>query len=176
MRAMAGCLCLLMMLILTPGARGAKLPASCGPQHVSVHVQKKRDPAKLGAVPAGEARLVFVQRMGFCLGCGRVVRIGLDGKWVGANKGSSWFAVTVPAGEHHVCAWWDAPLIRLEDRMKLTDLDAKAGQTYYFQTHVNTNAGANEVSRMWLRSISRDQGAFLVSRSKRSIARFETQK
>lgn len=169
MKPIAGCWCLLMMLVVAPGANGAKLPASCGPQSTTVSVQTKKERKKLAAIPAGKARLVFVQQLGVCPGCG-VVRIGLDGKWVGANKGNSWFDVVVPAGEHHVCGFWNFSHTGLENRVRLTELDAKAGQTYYFETSALT--AQYEVNRLRLTSIPRNEGAFLVLRSKVSLSRF----
>lgn len=175
MKPIAGCLCLLMMLILTPGASGAKLPASCGPEHVSVHVTKQSG-AKLPGVPAGKARLVFVQQESFCYGCS-LIQVGLNGKWVGRNQGKSWFAVTVPAGEQHVCAWMKARVMALgfigvDRRVALTDLDAKAGETYYFETRI----GGKSSPKLFLRRISSDQGKFVASNAPETIAQFRVKK
>jgi len=88
---------------------------------------------------------------------------------VGADRGNGYFAVLVAPGEHHVCASWFAPLARMENKIGLAELQAEAGQMYYFEIKVGS-PGANEAPVMRLKSISGDMGAFLVSRSKTSVA------
>jgi hypothetical protein len=171
MRSIAGYLCVLLMLIVMPGASGAKLPASCGPRHSSVHVIKKSG-GKLPGVAAGDARLVFVQDQGFCYGCS-AMQIGVDGKWVGMNQGKSWFAVTVPPGEQHVCAWMKARVMAFgfvgtDHRVALASVDAKAGKTYYFETRI----GGSSQPRTILRKISKDQGKFVAANAKETITKF----
>lgn len=172
MKPIAGCLFVLMMAVVMPGASGAKLPASCGPEQVSAHVTKGSG-AKLQGVPLEKARLVFVQQQGFCYGCS-AIQIGVDGRWVGVNQGKSWFAVTVPAGDLHVCAWMKARIMALgfaglDRRVALTDLDAKAGQTYYFETRI----AADSRPRLLLEPISGDQGQFVASISKETTSKFK---
>src|SRR5208283_5801278 len=33
-------------------------------------------------------------------------RIGLNGQWIGATHGNSYFSISVNPGEHHLCAGW----------------------------------------------------------------------
>lgn len=178
MKAITGCLGLLMIIALIPGAGGATLPSSCGPQHTKAHVQLNRSPAKLAAIPSGDARLVFVQQPEPCYGCA-VVQVGVNGRWVGRNEGKSWFAVTVPSGEQHVCAWWATRMIvlrsiGLDHRIVLTDLDAKAGQTYYFKARIDSSGSSWPTLRF--HQISSDEGEFMVSHTRESIASFKTKK
>jgi len=142
------------------------LPQSCGPNDVSFtfNSQKSAPPA----ASANQATLVVVQRAGLCIGCS-VTRIGVDGAWVGANKGRTFFAVPIEAGEHHVCADWAAPLASTEARIGLTDFQAEPGKSYYFETVIERN-GENEAPRMILKQLSPDMGAFLVARSEQSVA------
>ena len=61
----------------------------------------------------------------------------IDGSWVGANQGESWFAVAVTPGEHHVCAaiqssWFD-------QLAELAHFTAEAGKSYFFRTRLFTS-------------------------------------
>ncbi|MGA2808848.1 MAG: hypothetical protein ABSE87_11990 [Terracidiphilus sp.] len=155
-------------LAIAVQAGGATLPAACGREEVKLNVTtQKRQPGG-PAASADRSTLIFVQRNSLCVGCS-TTRVGLDGTWVGADKGNSFFAVTVAPGEHHVCASWGAPLARTENKIGLTELTAEAGQMYYFEIAVE-RYGRDDVPIMQLKPISNDLGAFLVARSKESVA------
>jgi hypothetical protein len=148
--------------------RATTLPDACGDDKIKVDVAVQKPLTAPPAANATTATLVFVQRLGeSCIGCS-VSRVGLDGTWIGANKGASFFSVTTAPGDHHVCALWEAPLAKVENRIGLTDFEALAGQIYYFEIEISPN-GTGEFA-MRLKPISADMGAFLVSRSKQSLA------
>uniref|UniRef100_A0A7V4XUF6 Lipoprotein n=1 Tax=Acidobacterium capsulatum TaxID=33075 RepID=A0A7V4XUF6_9BACT len=169
MKHIAGFLSLCAVLLVLPFARAAKLPSSCGPMTAHPSVQLQASSKGLSPIPAGMARLVFVQQIGVCPHCG-VVRVGLDGKWIGANRGNSWFAATVRPGEQHVCVAWNAPFVRLTNRIHLTDLNAEPGKTYYLETTALT--GKYQVNRVLLSKTTRDEADFLISNSKMSKTSF----
>jgi len=63
------------------------------------------------------------------------MRVGVDGNWVGANNGKSYFFFQVPPGEHNICAEWQSGTFkktseRIGEAMELT---AEAGKTYYLR-------------------------------------------
>jgi hypothetical protein len=160
-------------LLATAHAWATSLPASCGPNDVSFNVNTQKGGALSSASP-DKATLVFVQRNSRCVGCS-TTRVGVDGAWVGANKGNSYFAVAIDPGEHHVCANWGAPLARVESKIGLTELQVEAGKTYFFETAVvvpvaNAEVGQGGAPGMILRQLSYDEGAFLVSRSQLAVA------
>jgi hypothetical protein len=156
-----------MLLVLPALALATTLPDSCGKPESGFDVKTEKNAVAATTQP-GQATVVFVQRNPDCIGCS-VVRVGLDGAWVGANKGNSYFSVAVPPGDHHVCAWWNAPLARMESRIGLTDLAASANQTYYFEIEVARH-GDSGAPFMKLKPLSADMGAFLMSRSSLSVA------
>jgi hypothetical protein len=148
--------------------RATTLPDACGDEKVKVDVAVQKPSSAPPAANATTATLVFVQRLGgSCIGCS-VSRVGLDGTWIGANKGASFFSVTTAPGDHHVCALWEAPLAKIENRVGLTDFEALAGQIYYFETEITPRSTGEFALRM--KPISADMGTFLVSRSKQSVA------
>ncbi|MGA3134402.1 MAG: hypothetical protein ABSC88_00255 [Terracidiphilus sp.] len=100
------------------------LPAACGPENVGFKVKlDKSQPALVQSAAAGKARVYFIGE-DFNL----VIRIGLDGRWVGANENDSYFSVSVEPGEHHLCA--SADFIGGQP-MRLLHLTAQAGSVYY---------------------------------------------
>jgi hypothetical protein len=145
----------------------ATLPGACGDNSAKLDVLTQNHPATLPAPNPNSATLVFVQRNIRCIGCS-ISRVGLDGAWIGADKGNSYFSFAAAPGVHHVCAYWDAPLAKLEDKVGLTDFTAQAGQIYYFEIEVALR-GPEDAPTMRLKPLSPDMGAFLVSRSKQSV-------
>jgi hypothetical protein len=145
----------------------ATLPDACGDNNARLNVLTQNRPATLPAPTPNAATLVFVQRNIRCVGCS-ISRVGLDGAWIGADKGNSYFSFAAVPGVHHVCAYWEAPLARIENKLELTDLTTQAGQIYYFEIEV-TLPGPQEAPVMRLRQLSPEMGAFLVTRSKQSV-------
>jgi hypothetical protein len=157
------------LLLLPPTlTQAVTLPGSCGKPDAGFDIKTQKNPAAPVAPQPGQSTLVFVQRNSGCIGCS-VVRIGLDGAWAGANRGNSYFTVAVEPGDHHVCAWWDAPLARMESRIGLTNLAAGPDQVYYYEIVV-AKYGNSGAPFMRLKPLSPDMGAFLASRSSLSTA------
>jgi hypothetical protein len=147
-------------------ARCTTLPNACGDDTVKLDISLQN--RVLPAANADSATVVFVQRLSeACVGCS-ITRVGFDGAWIGADKGNSFFSATMAPGEHHVCAYWEAPLAKIENRIGLLDFEALAGQIYYFEIEVGPRG--KDIPVMRLKPISGDMGAFLVSRSKESVA------
>jgi hypothetical protein len=84
-----------------------RLAAACGPANVNYKVNLDR--SQHGPIPpeAGKALVYFIHDAGIpfeSLTIGYpTTKYGVDGSWVGAGHGDSWFAVAVAPGEHHVC-------------------------------------------------------------------------
>lgn len=64
------------------------------------------------------------------------LRMGLDGKWVGAVKGDSYLAISVEPGEHHLCTNWQSGFQQLSSKLALAGLNAEAGKIYYFRARI----------------------------------------
>ena len=104
----------------------AALPAACGSENVNFDVKLDKSRHMLERPEAGKARVYFLQDS-------FSARIGLDGQWVGANRGHSYFSVSVEPGEHHLCAKVDAPM---DHPVELVHFTAEAGKVYYFRGRV----------------------------------------
>ena len=139
------------------------LPPSCGPEKQAVDVRTAKNHHPTIPLAPGTATLVFIQRSPVCIGCGEV-RIGVDGSWVGANKGDSYFSVSVAPGERHVCAYWSSTFSVLEDKLWLTDVSARMAQTYYYYADFFGNTARGGLT-LRLEPISPDEANFLISNS-----------
>jgi hypothetical protein len=64
-------------------------------------------------------------------------RFGLDGGWVGATKGDSYFTLTVDPGERNLCAsMQSAPSNRKKEFTHVASFTAEAGKVYYFEAQI----------------------------------------
>jgi hypothetical protein len=108
------------------------LPDSCGDDKAKFDVKTEAD-QPLPAGPAeGKAVIIFIENQMITPFHDATVRFGIDGTWVGANKGDPYFALTVAPGVHHLCASWQSDLETLKQSVKATSFSAEAGQVYYF--------------------------------------------
>jgi hypothetical protein len=127
----------LVMLFAVSASAFAQVPpdvatAACGSEKVSFNVKADESQHALAQPDPGKALVYFIQEKGsdaFAV----TTKIGIDGAWVGANKNSSYFAVSVEPGEHHVCA-------KVESfrghPVGLVHFTADAGKVYYFDARV----------------------------------------
>src|SRR5580658_11237622 len=92
----------LIALLLAASAFGqtqsGSATSACGPKDASFDVKLDKTQHTLAQPGPGKALVYFIQEKG------SDALIGLDGTWVGQTKKSSYFAVSVDPGEHHVCA------------------------------------------------------------------------
>jgi hypothetical protein len=90
-------------------------------------------------------------------------RMGIDGEWVGATHGSSFFYVSVNPGVHHLCASWQTKVVLGRgDQTSAAHFAAEAGRVYYFVVRdVWARDGLTDMSFSPLDS---DEGMLLASR------------
>jgi Protein of unknown function (DUF2846) len=91
-------------------------------------------------------------------------RLGLDGSWIGANHGNSYFFFSVAPGEHSLCTDWQSTFYTRSGLVSATDLDAQAGATYYFRIRVRdvTNYRNGKVD---IEPMARSEAKLLLSNS-----------
>jgi hypothetical protein len=93
-----------------------------------------------------------------------VTRIGLDGTWVGANHGNSYFYLAVDPGEHHLCANWQSFVgVGAHHQSAAAHFTAEAGRSYYF-TVKNTWLREVMIMKIALEPLDSDEGQLLASR------------
>ena len=138
-------LSLLLCAFLVPAAQALAtvLPESCGKDAVKYSVKVKTpsegQPAPEIPPPAeGKAQIVFIETVNsasFSLTT-PTTRFGVDGEWVGANRGDSHFAIDLSPGEHNVCVNWQSDSSSEANKVGLDTFTAEAGKVYYYEIKV----------------------------------------
>lgn len=150
--------------------------SACGPWPAKFAVRTERGAHPAPQTPARKALVYIVedqrQDLRPCLGnCGALTRLAMDGAWMGANRGSSYFSFFASPGEHHLCAAWEKGGNRLQDRTSLAPFTAEPGRVYYFRVRVTNIAPPAGFYSIDLESLNADQGRFLVAASPLSTFR-----
>jgi len=126
---------MVMLLALSALAQDtpSRLASACGPKDVTFTVRMDLSHASAEPEP-GKARVAFIQDDGpWGEQQHYVMKIGLDGAWVGAYKQNSYFTVSVDPGEHHVCANVQSKA-SIGLQLALAHFTAEPGRIYYFRT------------------------------------------
>jgi hypothetical protein len=171
--------CVLLMLVVIASAFGQgqapdlRAAAGCGPaktefdvktdkhQHsvaqpeaskalVYVIVEQKSDPANSSPLSFGSEKAT--------------TRVGLDGKWVGANHGESYLSFAVEPGDHRVCTDWQSSLRSIQKLSGAANLSAEAAKTYYYRVEV-TIPWKEHAAELKLHAVDEAEGLLLISKS-----------
>ena len=143
----------------------ARAQAGCGASSVEFDVKTDKSQHPAAQPEAGKA-VVYVfeeeeRQPNFSYFGSVTTRVGVDGKWVGANHGNSYFFFSVDAGEHHLCAQWQSSLGRLSRLGSALTFTAAPGGKYYFRTEVEER---NEFpAAVRLKPVDEAEGQFLIS-------------
>jgi hypothetical protein len=140
--------------------------AACGVEVVNFNV-KLEDSAPASAPPApGKALIYFIHDAGTSeLFAYPTTKLGVDGKWAGANHGNSYFSISVDPGEHHMCATLQSSLVA--SRVELAHFMAEAEKVYYYRTRLVLS---RKVELLELEQIDSDQGKYLIDAYPLSIS------
>lgn len=145
---------------------------ACGPAQASFRVKVDDTQHTLAPPEAGKARIYFIHEAG--LPFTRLTfayptsKFAIDGAWVGADHGNSYFSASVDPGEHHLCATLQSSLV--EDRVELAHFLAEAGKVYYYRTRLVLSGS---VELLELESIDSDQGQYLLGSYPLSISKLK---
>lgn len=111
------------------------VPSACGNLQVSMAVVLDNTQHTIAQPQPGKALVYFIQDVGEASTLAYpTTKIGIDGKWVGANKKDSYFSVAVEPGEHHLCAVVQSSFAH--GGPELLHLSAEVGMVYYFRTRI----------------------------------------
>jgi hypothetical protein len=143
----------------------ARAVAACGANDVRYDVSLETAAHTSAPLEPGKARVYFIQDDGPWGDYQHsVLRIGMNGSWVGAYKKNSYFAISVVPGEHHVCVNVQSSLP--EGRLVgFAHFTAEPGKTYYYRTQFlsGTSALYRTPPNLVLDSIDSDQAEYLIS-------------
>jgi hypothetical protein len=143
--------------VLAQSASTTAVPlAACGPTDVKFDV--KDDPTPPAPeIPAGKALIYIIEDVGASSYGWITIRVGLDGTWIGANRGNSYFSFAVSPGERHLCANWQSSAQNQSSLYSFTNFTPEPGKIYYFRTQI---LFSNSMSRIELNEINSDEGRY----------------
>jgi hypothetical protein len=129
-------LCLTILLGTLPAlaqddAALARTAAGCGLSGDMFNVQTTDQKHPAGQPEQGKALVYFF--VDFLNA--PTMRVGVDGTWVGANNGKSYFFFQVAPGEHNVCTEWQSGTFKKSSERigEAIHLTAEPGKTYYIR-------------------------------------------
>lgn len=115
----------------------SQIAPACGSKDVNFEMKLDDSQHTLAQPEPGTARVYFIQDDGSIGNQHYTLRIGLDGKWVGTYKESSYFTVSVQPGERHLCVNVQSNYSRV-NLVELAHFTAESGRVYYFRTRFHT--------------------------------------
>lgn len=147
-------------------AASARAAAGCGPAEVQFDVKTDKNQHALMQPEAGKTMVYVIQdekrdvNEMFHIGA-ITTRVGVDGKWMGANHGFSYFRFTVEPGEHRLCTDWQSSFKRLSKLGSALTFTAEAGKVHYFRIEVEQRPDHPAILK--LEPIDNARGEFLVA-------------
>lgn len=147
----------------------ATVASACGPKDVIFDVKQDGSQHTLAQPEAGKALVYIIQERG--LACNFrglcIIRIGLDGTWVGAFRDNSYFSASVQPGEHHMCAnvQTGGGLGELKGFAHFT---AEAGKVYYLRMYADRLD--NFPAILGISPIDSDEAKYLIATSPLSVS------
>jgi hypothetical protein len=144
----------------------AAAEAACGPQSVNFSVDQNTTDHPVPQPDSGKAIIYIVQDDEEHIGSA-LIKIGMDGAWMGANRGASYLFFPAETGEHHLCVNWQSRVDWRSHFFGMANFIAEPDHVYYFREHIlESRAGIY----FDFDQINSDQGKYLVALSAHSIS------
>lgn len=160
------CTCAL-SLAQSQSALGQPALSACGPP--TAHFDTQTAPAPAIAPDANKSQVYVIEVFDKVPNqlARPTLRIGMDGTWVGANKGNSYITFAVDPGEHHLCANWQSVFKTYSKKAAFAGFTAEPGSTYYFRARIIEQGGTTGGSSfsLDLDQVNPDEGKYLVQSS-----------
>ena len=148
--------------------------SACGPLQVTFAASADGTQHPSPQPDSAKALVFVVADLGQCVECdsaprfgitdvsGAVIRIGVDGAWIGATRGDSYLFFSTMPGDHHLCANWQSILPQRARAFSMAGFTAEAGKVYYFRARLFPGHGDYLFD---LDPMNSDEGKFLVASS-----------
>jgi hypothetical protein len=156
----------------------ATAEAACGPKEIKFNAKQDATQHPTPQPEPGKAVIYVVEDLGQCPGCvahtnefftsvsEALTKVGMDGAWVGSNRGSSYIAFSVDPGEHHLCTNWQSSLESRSHAFAMANFTAQEGKIYYFRERVFPGYGDYSFD---LDPVNGDEGKYLIAISPLSV-------
>jgi hypothetical protein len=155
-------------------AGAARAAAGCGPSNFEFDVKTDNKQHPMPLPEPGKSLVYFLRvetQAGGAIKNGWVTsRVGIDGAWVGANHGKSYFFFSVNPGEHAVCVDWQSKLKIYSRQSAALTVNMEQGKVYYIRTNVKEITEHEKNPSMELDLIDAAEGNLLISSSALSAA------
>lgn len=150
--------------------------SACGPSNIPFGVTTKANNGQqpLQRPDPGKALVYVVEDQKFKVMNDVTTRVGVDGTWVGANRGNSYFSFSLQPGKHHLCTDWLSSFVPNGRLVSLTSFNAESGAVYYLRDRISaspSSRGAGAGASIDLDLVNEDEGKLLVTSSVLSISR-----
>ncbi len=144
---------------------GIAAAPGCGPTDAKFEVKTEKAQHPVTQAESGKAVVYFVEDDTHFQSTPKpTTRIGLDGSWVGANHGNSYFYLAVDPGEHHLCASWQSWIgVGTRNNASAAHFTAEAGGVYYFSVK-NSWLRESQIMGIELVPLDSDEGQLLASK------------
>ena len=145
--------------------KGIAVAPGCGPIDAKFEVKTDKEQHPITEAKAGKAVVYFVEDDTHFQSTPKpTTRIGLDGAWIGANHGNSYFYFSVDPGEHHLCASWQSTVGHgTRHKAAAAHFTAEPGGVYYFSVKNSWLLGS-QIMGIELVPLDSDEGQLLASR------------
>jgi len=155
------------LILLGSFARGQEIAsapaakAACGPENVKFEVKLVDQSQQPILNPGSSKAVVYILHDYPRVPMVRLLttRMGVDGAWVGANEGRSYFGFVIDPGVHHLCVSGQWGRLISPPSIVLHRVAARAGETYYFRVRF-LNSGIGGIG-FDLEAVDEDEGQFL---------------
>ena len=144
---------------------------SCGPETAEYTVDRDdSQPAPTDPEP-GKALVFVVDDYKGALEAAGIptIRIGLDGNWVGANRGKSYIYFSVDPGEHRLCAAGERTDKALANQRTQAHFTAEPGRLYYFRIATLDRSGSE--STLELHPLEPQEAKYLIADANHTVFR-----
>ncbi len=151
----------------------AAAESACGPSNVQFAIKIDANGHQLEPPNPGKALVYVVEDQKFKVVNDVTTRVGMDGTWVGANRGNSYFSFSVEPGKHHLCADWISGFLPGGRLVALTSFTAESGAVYYLRVRTSaspTSGKAGAGASIDLDLVNEDEGRLLVASSGLSLS------
>ncbi|MGA2436301.1 MAG: hypothetical protein ABSG25_13575 [Bryobacteraceae bacterium] len=150
---------------------GAAVAPGCGQDDVKFNVKTVNAQQPPTQPDAGKALVYFIEDdSDFESFPKPTTRAGLDGGWVGATHGNSYFTFSVDPGIHHLCAGWQSTVIVGAGHQKVAaHFRFEAGNVYFLKVK-NTYPPTHGTDMIHFVPVDSDEGMLLVSKIRLSTS------
>jgi hypothetical protein len=158
-------------LMSVPALAQNSLAPGCGPGDEQFSVKTNKNYHPEASIDEAKAAVYFIQDDREFESIPKpTVRMGVDGKWIGATHGTSYLFAIVDPGEHHLCAIWQGTTgIGFGKQFGALHFTAKPGKAYFFQVRNRWYRDTGSIP-MQFEPVDSDEGKLLIAQFPHSIS------